>query len=240
MSKNVISKEQAKEICAKVTNIADFCREVGWQPRGDNYKIFHKYVKEYNLDTSHFTGNRTNIGNRLGCGKVLSDEEFFTKNKLIKTSTIIKRLIDKEYKEYKCECCNINEWQGKPLTLQLHHINGDHMDNRLENLQLLCPNCHSQTDSYAGKNNQSGKGTRVHTLPPKHTCSVCGKALDRATKTGMCKECYKKSTSRLNNSPSEEELLKKRAELKSYEQMGKFYNVSGSTVRKWFKARNLI
>ncbi len=60
-------------------------------------------MKEYNLDTSHFTGNKTNIGNKLGGGKVLPDEKFFVKDKLIKTSTVIKRLIDNGYKEYKCE-----------------------------------------------------------------------------------------------------------------------------------------
>jgi HNH endonuclease len=51
-----------------------------------------------------------------------------------------------------CGLCGIREWQGRPLRLQLHQINGDGTDNRLENLQLLCPNCHSQTDTFAGRN----------------------------------------------------------------------------------------
>ncbi len=51
-----------------------------------------------------------------------------------------------------CAGCGIMDWQGKPLSLHLHHINGVRNDNRLENLQLLCPNCHSQTDSYSGRN----------------------------------------------------------------------------------------
>lgn len=54
--------------------------------------------------------------------------------------------------EYKCSCCGITEWNGKPLTLQLHHINGNNRDNRLENLTFLCPNCHSQTDNFSSKN----------------------------------------------------------------------------------------
>ena len=49
---------------------------------------------------------------------------------------------------YACTTCGINEWQGKPLTLHLDHINGINNDNRIENLRLLCPNCHSQTETY--------------------------------------------------------------------------------------------
>lgn len=62
------------------------------------------------------------------------------------------RLIGAGLKENRCEECGISEWRGRPLSLALHHINGDGRDNRLENLALLCPNCHSQTDSFAGRN----------------------------------------------------------------------------------------
>jgi 5-methylcytosine-specific restriction endonuclease McrA len=54
-------------------------------------------------------------------------------------------------KEARCERCGLTEWLGKPLPLQLHHVNGDGKDNRPENLQILCPNCHSQTDSWGGR-----------------------------------------------------------------------------------------
>lgn len=62
------------------------------------------------------------------------------------------RLIGAGLKENRCEECGISEWRGRPLSLALHHINGDGRDNRLENLALLCPNCHSQTDNFAGRN----------------------------------------------------------------------------------------
>jgi 5-methylcytosine-specific restriction endonuclease McrA len=63
-----------------------------------------------------------------------------------------RRLINLGLKEDRCELCGISEWLGAPLSLALHHVNGDGKDNRLENLQLLCPNCHSQTDNFAGRN----------------------------------------------------------------------------------------
>jgi DNA invertase Pin-like site-specific DNA recombinase len=62
------------------------------------------------------------------------------------------RLLKAGLKENRCEQCGISEWQGEPLNMQLHHMNGDGRDNRLENLRLLCANCHSQTDTYGGRN----------------------------------------------------------------------------------------
>jgi hypothetical protein len=63
-------------------------------------------------------------------------------------------------KENRCEICGVAEWRGAPLTMALHHINGDGRDNRLENLEILCPNCHAQTDNFAGRNvARNGDGT---------------------------------------------------------------------------------
>jgi len=70
---------------------------------------------------------------------------------------IKRRLLREGLKEGRCERCGISEWQGEPLSLQLHHVNGDGSDNRVANLQLLCANCHSQADTYGGRNGHRRK-----------------------------------------------------------------------------------
>lgn len=67
------------------------------------------------------------------------------------------RLVRANLKDERCERCGVDSWQGAPLGLELHHVNGDRLDNRLENLQLLCPNCHSQTDNFAGRKPRPGR-----------------------------------------------------------------------------------
>jgi hypothetical protein len=67
------------------------------------------------------------------------------------------RLLKEGLKDERCERCGLTEWRALPLALQLHHVNGDGDDNRLENLELLCPNCHSQTDTYGGRNGHRRK-----------------------------------------------------------------------------------
>jgi transposase-like protein len=74
------------------------------------------------------------------------------------------RLIGAGLKENRCERCGISEWQGDPLSMALHHVNGDGMDNRLENIALLCPNCHAQTPNYGGRN---GHRRKIVTAAPR-------------------------------------------------------------------------
>ena len=76
---------------------------------------------------------------------------YLRNNSGIASSKLRDRLFRSGIKERKCECCGITEWNGKPAPLELHHIDGNHGNNSLENLQILCPNCHAQTENYCGK-----------------------------------------------------------------------------------------
>jgi DNA-binding Lrp family transcriptional regulator len=76
------------------------------------------------------------------------------------------RLLREGVKENRCEECGIATWRGKPLSVQFHHINGDGRDNRLENIIFLCPNCHSQTDTYGGRNGHRKPERHLKLVPP--------------------------------------------------------------------------
>lgn len=91
-------------------------------------------------------------------GKVLhTPEEIFTSNSRFSTGHVKQTLLKLKLKEWKCECCGIFEWHSKPLTLELDHINGNNRDHRIENIRLLCPNCHSLTSNFRGRNTNTGK-----------------------------------------------------------------------------------
>jgi len=79
-------------------------------------------------------------------------ETYLVEGRKVNRGHLKRRLIGDGLKENRCEDCGIDSWRGRPLSMALHHINGDGKDNRLENLQLLCGNCHSQTPNFSGRN----------------------------------------------------------------------------------------
>ena len=83
--------------------------------------------------------------------KISLDEILEGKHPYYQTNTLRKRLISEGYKTGECEECHITEWNGKPITIELDHIDGNRNNHSLENLKMLCPNCHSQTPTFRGK-----------------------------------------------------------------------------------------
>ena len=91
-------------------------------------------------------------------GKTLTPNELiFTENSFYSNELVKQRIVKNDLLQYRCNKCGIDAWQGETIVLDLDHINGDNKDNRLSNLRYLCPNCHSQTDTYKGRNKNTGK-----------------------------------------------------------------------------------
>lgn len=89
--------------------------------------------------------------------KLISSDIVFRQNSNYSNEMVKQRIVTDDLLEYKCSKCGIDEWQGETIVLDLDHINGNNRDNRLINLRFLCPNCHSQTDTYKGRNKNTGK-----------------------------------------------------------------------------------
>lgn len=147
---NKYSNDELIEAVKNSFSVAETCRILGIRPNGGNYKTLKFKLEELKIDISHFTGQAWNQGVRFRNFKPKKElSEVLVQDSSYRNSNCLKkRLLDEGLKEYKCECCNNAEWMGEPIKLELHHINGDNTDNRLENLQLLCPNCHSMTDTF--------------------------------------------------------------------------------------------
>ena len=108
------------------------------------------------------------------------------------SSTLLKRLKDAHLKEHKCEKCGLTEWQGEYITLHLHHKDGNHNNNKLDNLEVLCPNCHSQTDSFAGKNTNKNKKEKIKIIySPVIEESNKSNLVSEKTKENLCTICNK-------------------------------------------------
>ena len=150
--KNKKTREEIEAAAAKSSSIAGVCRLLKLVPSGGNYRIIHNAIEKYKIDTSHFTGQGWNINLKFKPFEGKKIEEILVENSTYQSYKLKKRLIAEGIKKSVCESCGQSEWLEQPIPLELHHINGNNSDNRLENLRLLCPNCHALTDSYRGKN----------------------------------------------------------------------------------------
>jgi len=149
--KNQYSLEDVIKAVENNKSIAGVLRELGLRPVGGNYKTVHRLIKDNNLDTSHFTGQGWNVGLVFKPKTSISDEVVFIKDSDYRCSWRLRERYKKKTGISHCEQCGLSEWQGQAIPLEIHHINGNNTDNCIENLKLLCPNCHALTNNYRGK-----------------------------------------------------------------------------------------
>lgn len=125
---------------------------------GGNYNTLKNRIDTLKLDTSHFTGKAWKRGKTVIQDSRLSKytvDEIFSENSPTSSSEIRRLILKNKLKQYECEICKIGEWRNQPISLELDHINGNRKDHRIESIRWLCPNCHSQTLNWRGKNKKS-------------------------------------------------------------------------------------
>ena len=197
-------KELLEKLVVECNSYTEILRKLGKSNSGTATKLLKEKLDEYGI-THHF------INQTIG-GKI---------NKIP---------LEEGLKENKCENpeCGISEWHGHSLVLQLHHINGNHNDNRLENLQILCPNCHSLTENFNGKKLRK----------EQKYCPDCGNPIGNHSE--YCKHCAPKHRPnpsikiKEEDRPSKEELLKL-IKTTSFTEIGRMYGVTDNAIRKWCK-----
>lgn len=258
------TKEQIEEVVSNNLSVASSLRALNLRPAGGNYKWFKKIIKDYNLDISHFTGQGWNKGKKNNYNRSIPLEEILIENSTyVSSNSLRKRLLKEGIKTHKCEKCNNETWNDLPIPLELDHINGNNIDNRIENLRVLCPNCHAQTESYRGKNKVNYKANLIlkkynnsnNNILPEieikkdckkltkvkkiiknvHRYDSCQCGNTKNSKASLCLECYSIQKSSLSKRPSPEQLIQDFKLLKSFVQVGKKYGVSDNAVRKWVK-----
>ena len=137
-----VSLDELKEIVKNNTSLSEVMRQLGYQSVTSQQPALKEYLDKNNIDYSHFKGYAWNKGETAK--EIISDFGVVNKRS-------IKEILLKE-RPYKCERCGISEWLDEKITLQVYHIDGNSSHNTRDNLMLLCPNCHSQTDNWCHKN----------------------------------------------------------------------------------------
>lgn len=241
------TKESLEKVIKESLSLSEVCRKLGIIAAGGNYKTLRNKITEYNIDISHFTGQGWNTGKKYR--KVITPiplDDILIQGSVYKSNKLKIRLFESGLKIQTCECCGLSEWMGNKINLELHHMNGDSNDNRLENLQILCPNCHSMTDNYRGKNVKRKKTepssiwldvieqSKNLELPKKiKHCKSCGNEYSGNSKKYCSIECYYDGKRVNKTIPKVPELLESFEKYKTFTSVGRYYNVSDNAVRKW-------
>ena len=153
------SKEWLEELCADSYSLAEVLQKAGRKPGGGNQETLKRKIAEFQIDTSHFTGQTWNKGKTAkDDSRIVSQEKYDVQDIFCKNSPVSQKVMRGYVErhnllEYKCQNCGCDgHWQNGVIALEIDHIDGDNTNNELSNLRYLCPNCHALTETYRGRN----------------------------------------------------------------------------------------
>jgi len=187
-------------------------------------KMFHEDVARLNVSTMHFVKSKQ-PANTWPLDQILVENSFYKGGSYyLKLRLFKEKLLKKEC----AECGQGPKWNDKKLSLHLDHVNGNPKDNRIENLRILCPNCHSQTETYCG----SKKRKEKHTY--KFVCKSCG-GPKKTSQSTLCNNCSAKTKAKSKIDWPNSDILSSMIQDFGYEYTGKKLGVSGNAVKKHYQ-----
>lgn len=206
------------------------CQQFGCKP-----ETLNSYLKQMGIEYAGQPGK----GAKPKKTGYLTAREYIDSGSVIKSHILKGKLIRDGIKKKECELCGVSIWRGMELPLELHHKDGNHYNNEIDNLAILCPNCHSIQEGNSGANVGKYTTTSVEKVieQSKYFCCDCGKEI--SSRAERCKSCASIERQRGNTNKPDRNTLKTLIRNTSFLEIGRRFGVSDNAVRKWCDGYNL-
>jgi HNH endonuclease len=224
------TNKQLTEAIKKSTNMSEVINELNLKTKSGYYKSLKIYIEKLKLDTSHFTEEhytkKAHYKKKTPSPRKTLKEILVENSDYMNTSVLKKKLIREGLIQNKCQMCGLGQfWNEKKLILQLDHIDGNNTNNKIENLRFLCPNCHSQTETYC-----RGRSRKPNTK----YCKICN--IQISPTSFYCIKCYAPTTK--IKWPTPEEITKLVWEIPT-QKLAEELGVSDKAIQKYCQKYNI-
>lgn len=242
MNNRTWTEEQLIEAVKSSKSLRQVLTNLKLREAGGNYESIKWWIAKLVLDTAHFSGYGHLKGKTHNWAKKRDLQDILKENTKYSSNRLKKRLIKEGTLEEKCYKCLGSKWLDEKMPLELEHINGNKFDNRIENLTLLCPNCHAQTTTYRGKNKTRYREPEIKIIEKQSLtknekelkiCIGCGKEYSGVGLKYCSYACSHLASQRVIR-PSVEQ-IKEELKTSNFSALGRKYGVSDNTIRKWIK-----